>query len=53
MVEPKAGGSKKWEQERSKRHVTHKIKTIRKRWKKRRIQGISQRKKQEDRKLLV
>lgn len=25
MVEPRAGGSKKWEQERSKRHIRHKI----------------------------
>lgn len=46
MGEPGAGGRKKWEWERSKRHVTHNIREIGRRWKRRRgIQGISQRKK--------
>lgn len=45
MGEPGTGGRKKGELERSKRHITHKIRETWRKWKKWRksIQGISQR----------
>lgn len=46
MREPGAGERKKWEWERSKRHIAYKIREMGRRWKNRRsILSVSQRKK--------